>query len=217
MKFAKTALVVIGMLAGLTLHAAGKAELRGCIKTEAVSTDKMPRFRVLFAGKETMSNSEGFFSLPLEEQVNRYALLICKSVKQNFVKTNTIRNMCMVPEEGYRYYEFEKVNNGQGTWRQQEKRLHEHNPVAPDNCVIVLLDPACVAKIEPWRITLADNTVKLPAIVLKREVDTPHLSFASASSLLLSLDEKPFHETVKEEVKKVAENNAKPVLVSLTQ
>ena len=189
-------------------------EMRGCIKSEVVSADKMPQFRVLFAGKETMTNTEGFFSMPLDEQINRYSLLICKNVKQNFVKTNTVRNVCMAPADDYRYYEFEKTPQS-SSWRQQEKRLDLERPIAPEGCVIVLLDPAHVSRIEPWRIELAAQTVKLPAIVLKQEVSSSLLASASAQSLLCSLDEKPFHETVKEEVKQLAQNTN--VMVALTR
>ena len=189
-------------------------EMRGCIKAEVVSADKMPQFRVLFAGKETMTNTEGLFTIPLDEAVKQYSLLICKNIKQNFVRTNTIRNVCMAPDDNYRYYEFEKMPHG-GVWRQQEKRLDTERPIAPEGCVIVLLDPEHVSRVEPWRLELGAKTIKLPAIVLKQEVNTSMLASASARSLLCSLDEKPFHETVKQEVKQLAENTK--VLVSLTR
>jgi hypothetical protein len=190
------------------------AEIRGCIKAEAVAAEKMPQFRVLFAGKETMSNQEGFFSIPLDESVKQYSLLICKNIKQNFVKTNTIRNVCMAPDDNYRYYEFEKTSYGKG-WRQQEKRLALERPIAPENCVIVLIDPSFVSRLEPSRLDLGHKTIKMPEIVLKSEVTSTTLAAASARSLLCSLDEKPFHETVKEEVKQLAQNTN--VRVSLTR
>ena len=192
-------------------------EIRGCIKTDATQTDKIPQFRVLFAGKETMTNCEGFFSLPLDERMNRYSLLICKSVKQNFVKTNTIKNVCMEPNSEYRYYEFEKIGIADDLWKQDEKRLNIQNPVAPEGCLILLMDPACVARLEPWRVSLGMSAIKVPTIVLKKEVDAQQLSTESAKSLLLSLDEKPFHETIREEIKMVAINDAKPITVSLTR
>jgi hypothetical protein len=192
-------------------------EMRGYIKTDATQTDKVPKFEVLYAGKQTTTNDEGFFSVPLDERINRYSLLICKNVKQNFVKTNTIRNVSMVPDSEYRYYEFERIGIADDLWRQTEKRLNIQNPVAPEGCVIVRIDPRYVARLEPWRVTLAANAVKVPTIVLKKEIDAKMLSAESAKSLLLSLDEKPFHESIKEEVKAVAENDAKPVMVSLTR
>jgi hypothetical protein len=80
------------------------------------------------------------------------------------------------------------------------------------------MDPACVARLEPWKVSLPAATVKVPMIVLKKEVDNKTLQAESAKSLLLALDEKPFHENIKEEVRAVAENSAKqPVTVSLTQ
>ncbi len=204
-------LIAYGISYCSAMHA---LEMRGCIKAETLTADKMPQFRVLFAGKETMTNTEGFFSMPLEQQIYRYSLLICKNIKQNFVKTNTIRNVSMVPTDDYRYYEFEKTPQS-STWRQQEKRLDLERPIAPEGCVIILLDPAHVSRIEPWRIDLSTQTVKLPAIVLKQEVSTSTLATASAESLLCSLDEKPFHETVKEEVMQLAQNTN--VMVSLAR
>jgi hypothetical protein len=193
-------------------------QIRGYIKTDATQTDKTPKIKILFSGKETMTNDEGFFSVPLDERVNRYSLLICKNVRQNFVKTNTIRNVCMEPDNDYCYYEFERIGIADDLWRQQEKRLNMQNPVTPENCIIMLMDPACVARLEPWKVSLPAATVKVPMIVLKKEVDNKTLQAESAKSLLLALDEKPFHENIKEEVRAVAENSAKqPVTVSLTQ
>ncbi len=192
---------------------AGKGiEIRGCIKTEQYVTERVPQFRVLFAGKETMSNPEGFFSLPLEENMTRCALLICKSVKQNFVKTNTVRNVGMELDENYRYFELEKSGTA---WRHQERQLSKENPVAPERCLIVLLDPTYVDRIEPSKLQFAGNVIALPNIVLKKDADAKVLAQASANSLLLSLDEKPFHETAKEETKQVAENSK--VVMSLVR
>ena len=192
---------------------AGKGcEIRGYIKTEQYITEKVPQFRVLFAGKETMSNPEGFFSLPLDENMSRCALLICKSVKQNFVKTNTVRNVGMELDENYRYFELERSGTA---WRHQERQLSKENPVAPERCLIVLLDPMYVDHIEPSKLQFAGNVISLPSIVLKKDADAKVLAQASASSLLLSLDEKPFHETAKEETKQVAENSK--VVMSLVR
>ena len=60
-----------------------QTEMRGCIKAEATSADKMPEFRVFFAGKETMSNREGFYSIPLEGSVKQYSMLICKNINSS--------------------------------------------------------------------------------------------------------------------------------------
>ena len=181
------------------------AELRGCIKIESYITEKVPQLRVLFAGKETVSDSEGFFTVPLENKMPRFGFLICKNVKQNFVKTNTVRNVGVEPDEAYRYFELEKHGYG-NEWQYQERRLSSENPVAPEQCAILLLDPSYVDRVEPWKMPLADNVVKLPSIVLKKNLDNKTLAQASAKSLLLSLDEMPFHETVSVETKRVAEN-----------
>ena len=52
-----------------------KLEIRGMIKMPDAS-QKAPEFRILFAGKENISNREGFFSFPIDDQdLEKYALV----------------------------------------------------------------------------------------------------------------------------------------------
>ena len=66
-------------------------EIRGMLKLSDASK-KLPEFRILFAGKETLSNREGFFSFPVDnDDLEKYALVICSAVNQTFDKKNTLK------------------------------------------------------------------------------------------------------------------------------
>ena len=189
--------------------AASKSQLlRGRIKLDGDDNAKTPQFRVLFAGKETMSNNEGFFSVPLDENLRKFSLLLCRSVKQHFEKTNTVKEVGVVPESDYYYVEFEKLGYGD-LWRQQVLRLDAEKPViSEESSVIVLVDPSYVNRLEPWKIEVPSGTVKLPMIVLRQDIDLKTLGMESARSLLgSSMEAKLFHEPIKEEVRQVAQNN----------
>jgi hypothetical protein len=184
-------------------------EIRGCIKVQGL-VDKVPGFRVLYQGKEEISNDEGFFSFPVEEQrIEKYSLIICKVIKQNFDKTNTIKNVSIIPDKNYHYYTFKRhgFNRG-GTWEQREKKLNKKNFVVPSHSIVVLVDPKYVDHIEPWTVELPGNTIKLPIIVIKKTVDRSSLMRVAAKSVLYSLDTAVFHEPIKE-VWKTAPQNSK--------
>jgi hypothetical protein len=183
-------------------------ELRGCIKIQG-SCGAIPRFRVLFDGKETISNSEGFYALPLEEQVEKkYFLLICPCIKQSFEKSNTIKSEHIVSNASRRFFIFQK-NAWTGGWEVQETTLEDN--AIPLHCVVVLLDPIYVDTVESWGAALPNSVTKVPLIVLKNSVDSKKLEQASAASLLGSLELMPFHEPIKETGKR-NESNQKVVL-----
>ncbi len=191
-------------------------EIRGCIKVQGL-VDKVPGFRVLFQGKEEISNDEGFFSFPIEEQrIEKYSLIICKVIKQNFDKVNTIKNDSVIPDKNYLYYTFKRQGFYRGgTWHQKEKRLNKKNFIVPSHSVVILIDPKYVDHVEPWTVELPNNVIKLPMIVLKKTVDRSSLMRMSAKSVLYSLDAAVFHEPVKEVWKMAPQNNK--IELSLTQ
>jgi len=181
-------------------------EIRGCIKLQN-NLGKIPRFRILFDGKETMSNNEGFFSIPLDDSnIKHFSLIICKSVQQNFDQTNTIKNVSIPVKEKYRHFVFSRFGN-RDSWDQRENVIKsKKNFVLPPNCVVVLLDPDHVQDVEPWNIALSEDVIKLPALVLKNDTNPHTLATASARSLLESLDTTPFHQPVQEATRNVAHN-----------
>jgi heat shock protein HspQ len=191
-------------------------EIRGCIKLGDAST-RIPEFRVLFDGKEAISNKEGFFSFTIDNEdknFDTYSLIVCKNVTQKFDKTNTLKNVGVIPNKDYLYYSFHH-SFGSESWKQQEEHLNKKDLAIPSHCVVVLIDPKYVDRVEQWNISLPNNIRKLPVIVLKNDVDRKKIAHASAKSLLYSLDTTVFHEPVKETIQKQANNDK--VIVSLAQ
>jgi len=210
---------MLAVVASLCLfgHVYGLAEreIRGCIKIDGLM-DKVPQVRILFDGKEVISNGEGFFSFPLDEgHIVQYSLLITEAVQQKFDKANTLKGLTVASGQRYRYFVFKKEGWGLG-WEQYEKTIKYDSFLVPEHCVIVLLDPEYVARVERWNVFLPESMIKLPVIVLKNTVAQEKIKRASAQSLLASLDTTPFHEAVPEVVKVPGANEKKSV-VSLFQ
>ena len=181
-------------------------ELRGCIKVGQYC-DRVPQYRIHFQGKETVSNSEGFFSVPIDQSdLSKYSLVICKTFEQHFEQSNTIKNFAVIPDKNYRYFSFKRGDDG--SWVAYEKQLVKKNFMIPDHSIIISIDPKYIDRVEAWNIQLPPNVVRLPAIYLKDDVERDVLARSSAKSLLYSLDKKLFHETINEE-KKIPENNPK--------
>lgn len=185
-------------------------EMKGRITMDAYM-EKIPQFRVICDGKETTSDSEGFFTMPLDfKELQEFSLIICKDVKHNFDRTNTIKHVSTIPSKDYRYFTFTRMSWG-NRWQQQEKKFNKQKQIVPDRSIIVLIDPKSIERIDPWQIDLPENIIKLPIIVLKKDSHAK----ASAYSILRSLNDTTFHESVKHEVQNVPGNPK--VKVSLTQ
>lgn len=182
-----------------------RSELIGFIKFQE-EHDKIPEFRFFFEGKETVNNSDGIYSFPLDtkEPFEKFYILLCKSYKINMEKLNTINNLSISPDKNYRYFKFKK--NFSGQWCYKEKKLDKKFFIVPKNCIIMTINPKYVSNIEPWNIKLSDNFVKLPQIVLKTDLDFNKLKREAAKSLLYSLDTNLFHEQVRDKIKKEKDN-----------
>lgn len=183
------------------LAAQGVSEMKGLIKIVG-HTGTMPQFRIVFAGgKETMSNSEGFFTFPIDDSgIQQYSLVITKNIKHIIDKKNTLKNMSVVAGKEYRFFSFSK-KPGAKTWNQTEELVKKENFVLPADSIVLLVDPKYVEQVEPWNIELPSNIVKLPVIVLKDDIDQKKLTRCAAKSLLHSLDTTTFHEPVRETIK----------------
>lgn len=189
-------------------------ELRGCIRIDNYD-EKIPEFRICFNGKETISNGEGFYSIPLgDEEFSTFSLVICRTFTQQFDKTNTIKSVALIPDKDYKCYTFTK-RGGSDSWTDQATNIDSKNFVIPPNSVIVLIPPKYIERLEAWETKLPSNYIKLPAIVLKKDVAGKSLERISAKSLLYSLDKTVFHEPIKE-LRKVDQSNPK-VCMSLAQ
>ena len=176
----------------LAVAVGGRPELRGQIKINGVS-GAVPRFRLLCDGKQTISNSEGFYTFPLEEQdTTRYFLLICPSVKQDIEKSNTIRSMQVVKNAPYRFFEFGKHDLTQATLE---------NLAIPVHTIVLLLDPSLVEDVECSSMQVPGTVTTVPLILLKNSVDRKKIEQAATLSLLGSLELMPFHEPIKQSTK----------------
>ncbi|MFA5306802.1 MAG: hypothetical protein WC365_05120 [Candidatus Babeliales bacterium] len=167
-------------------------ELRGQIKINGVS-GAVPRFRILCDGKQTISNSEGFYTFPLEEQDStRYFLLICPSVNQDIEKSNTIRSMQIVKNAPYRFFEFGKHDLTQATLE---------SLAIPVHTIVLLIDPSLVEDVECSSMHVQGTVTAAPLILLKNSIDRKKIEQAATLSILGSLELMPFHEPVKQSTK----------------
>lgn len=171
-----------------------------------------PEFRILFNGKQVINDENGFYSFPLEKRINKYHFLICKNIKQNFEKINTVKNLSVKIEKPYRYFSFTKTGTG-NQWIQKEKDLEKRNFILPEDCVIALINPKYIEKIEAWKINLNSRFSNFPKIVLNKDFAEKKVKREAAKSLLRSMNFLPFHEKITNEKKVLAEN----VLGILTQ
>lgn len=190
-------------------------EMRGFIKVDGLAIT-VPQFRIVLGdGKETISNSEGFFTFPLDKSsLDYYSVVICKRIKHNFDKHNTLKNISILPDKDYRFFTYHRIPGGR-KWYQQEERLGKDNYVLPSSCIAVLIDPKNIQAIQPWKLELPEHVIKLPTIVLKNVLEEKKLTRVSAKSLLYSLDSTTFHESVRQ-TSKPREKNSK-VAVSRVQ
>ncbi len=180
-------------------------ELRGCIKIDNARVDRVPEYRVYYQGREQRSNNEGFFSFSLNNNdLSKYSLVVCKTLDQSFEKGNTVDHYGVVPDKDYRYFTFKK--NQQGLWVAQEKKLTKKKFAIPKHALVVLIDPKCVDRLDPWEVNVTESIVKLPVIVLKQDIDLNKLRRYSAKSMLYALDSRPFHRTERFERKSFEKN-----------
>ena len=167
---------------------------------------KIPEFRIYFHGKQTINNTEGFFSLPLDEEgtTDECFLLITKGLKQNFEKTNTVKNLVLFTNEDHTFYALKKSENQSFTWEEKKLATEEKNFALPPKTVIIILNPQLIERLESWQVSLPGNTFTLPRIVLKSNTKAL-IKDASARSLLGgTMNLGSFHEPVKNKVQHFA-------------
>jgi len=195
------------------------------------SIEHVPPFRILFAGKSVVNNKEGIFTIKLAEDakdINSFYLLFVGRIRQNFEKINTIENLAVDPAKHNRFFRIFRTASEENphsfSWHFEEENFSEKRFTSPENCVVVVLNPAYVDHLEEWQVSLPDNYLKLPKIVLKDNVSddvTPEdeargrytLRRASAKSLMYTLDTLPWHEKTTTEKKEFS--NAPHVDVSM--
>lgn len=169
--------------------------VKGSIRI-ANRVDDIPEFKVFFEGQEAITDEDGFFTFPINENdLQKYRLIITRKIQHVVDKKNTFANLKVIPDKNYMGYSFKKLGHNQGIWLQKEKNLTRKNFVIPKNSIVILVDPKYVEKIEEWNVALADNFIKLPRIVLKGTIESNKLKRISAKSLLC-LEDSIFHERI---------------------
>jgi hypothetical protein len=83
--------------------------LKGSIYSSEL--DKIPPFKIYDGGRQTTSDSDGFFSFKIEENEKNYIkkhVLICKDFRPVFSTTNTIKGMAVFPGKQYKLFSLKK-------------------------------------------------------------------------------------------------------------
>ncbi|MCK4650701.1 hypothetical protein KAT08_00860 [Candidatus Babeliales bacterium] len=182
---------------------------RFMLKGSVIGSDdwkNIPQFRVFFNGRSIISDEEGFYSFPLDKKIDKVKFLICKNIDQNFDNINTIESLKVKIEKPYKYVSLKLTGTNNNTWFQKEKNLKKKKFIIPQDCVIFLINPKYVDKIEKWDVKLEDNFIKLPQIVLKDSFGEKKIKREAAKSLLRTLDANLFHKN-EEVVKKEEKSN----------
>ncbi len=191
-----------------SFHGKAPCILKGCLSFAHESThEKLPSFRICFKGKETKSDEEGFFSIPVDdEQLDQFTFIITKNIQQVFDKHNTVKGLKLLPNKNYLCYTYKrKHRHHDNEWVGYKTNLNKEQLHVPNDTIIVLLDPKYVDHLEEWNLTLAKNFIQLPHITLKKEIKNKSTDRAAAKSLLTSLDTAVFHEEIREVVKQPSE------------
>jgi len=83
--------------------------IKGYITSNQLSS--LPHFKVYYQGIQTMSNDDGFFSIPLESKKfeDTYSVLICKDFFPTFESVNTIKNLKIKSKKPYKLFRIKKA------------------------------------------------------------------------------------------------------------
>lgn len=185
--------------------------LKGYIQNNS-DFKKVPEFRILFNGEQVLNDENGFYSFSVDKKIQKLDFIVCKDIKQNFKKINTIKNLSVHFDKDYKYFSFTKTGTD-NIWEKKEKFLDDNNFVLPKDCLIVLMNPKFVQDVISWNIKLDNNFLNLPKVVLNKDITEKKLKRASVKSILYSLDKIVFHRNI-ETSNKVFSNNIK---ASITQ
>ncbi len=84
------------------------------IKGQIVSNqiNSLPPFKIYYEGTQTISNEDGFFSIPIDEKEKQeeYSLLICKDFLPTFNSFNTVNNLLFNTKKFYKLFNIKKAN-----------------------------------------------------------------------------------------------------------
>lgn len=135
-------------------------QLKGLIDAP-INLPKKPEFPLFFKGQETFNSKEnGIFTFTLEEYLPDLSLLVCEDLSLEFENMerplkHTVRNTLLDPKKEFKFFVRDKVANKTVGWREAELKptisdiqTREPRIVIPQNCILCLMNPKLVEKIE---------------------------------------------------------------------
>lgn len=182
-------------------------KLKGYIQTNQ-NWKNSPKFRILFQGKQLVSDENGFYAFPLDKNKNKLHFLICKNVKPIIQKTNTIKGLNLFEKKPYKFFSFTKTGTT-NSWQQKKETLKTK---IPKDSIIVLINPKYIETVEPWKIKLNNNFIALPKIKIKENILETKLLHETTKSLIRSLDLMIFHEKVST-IRKKYDNKKEAIII----
>lgn len=171
--------------------------------------EKVPEFRILFNGKQTTNDSEGFYAIPTENaNIKKYYILISSNIIPTFSGTNTIENLTINSTKNYKFFSCKKSfdQDENEIWTIKEKFLSLKQFNIPENTIILLINPKYVQKLETWKIQFLKGFSPVPKIILNEYISKKKFTKRSVKSLLYSLDSQYFHEPISRETKEYEDN-----------
>ena len=188
---------------------------------ESPDSDSVPQFALHFAGKQEFNKSDGFFTFQLDWEMRKYSLLICEKCtpcfaqKENASSSSTIAGFTLDKEKPYKYFELDyDKETAQLVWQEKPlARRHFDNAtqslietssdgdsddalspsMIPADAIVVLMDPAIVARVETWGLAATKQYLQGPKIILKSKTKK-EIQQSSRQSLTQALDLGRFFE-----------------------
>ena len=104
------------------------------------------------------------------------------------------------------YQRLQKLSDDNGDiWMIKERVINTKNFVAPQNCLIICMNPKIVDYVDNWKFFMPNNFVCLPRIILKSDLEIGNVrksrsaTRSSVKSELYSFDKNVFHEIKREQ------------------
>jgi hypothetical protein len=143
--------------------------------------DKTPEFVVTYNGMQARSDSNGFFSIPLEDYKGTPPdVLVATHTVYSFEKNNTPAHQELQAGKPYLYLKPRLDADGGYSWKQEDFKAK----VVPENCLVIFMDPSFVSHTSTWRSRLKDWFVLLPRIHIKETTSAEKIEKSAAKSQL---------------------------------
>lgn len=184
------ALSLVIYLVGNSTHIFAAPSLKGAIESSSL-TSSVPEYTIFYDGKQTANDRDGFFLLPAQDTQKPLNILVCKKIIESFQTANNIKHFYVPKKEKYCFYP-DILSKAKDT-SLETKKLSENNKI-PENTLIISMDPNHVESIVNWDITLPEKLIKLPKIVLRKDIPLKDLERSAIECTLCALDVARWHE-----------------------